>query len=186
MLRRILVIIVFLFTGFSFGFLGSSFSLFSGYLCVDLKQFIAAALPWTRAEDTLYIFAGNDLSFDEQLGYLMMSLCVFGQYLFGPRHLFGNDALRLFVDEFGGLFGIRFDETVVVSAGGVIEADIFEFVTHAIVSDHGIGLLGSTFEVIECAGRSLMKEELLRGSSSEQRTEFIEDMLFVGQLSFFG
>ena len=89
-----------------------------------------------------------------------MTLRMLFQYLLRTCHLVGNDALRLLINHLCRLIGIGFGETVVISTGGVIEAHVFQLITHTVESYHRIGLFGSPLQVIECSGRILTQEEL--------------------------
>ena len=153
---------------------------------IHLQQFVSATFPRTRTEDALYVLRRDDLALDEQLSNLMMSFRVLGQDLFGACHLIGDDTLCLLIDGRRRLVGVGFDKAVVVPTGRVIETDIFEFIAHAVVRDHGVGLLGSTLQVIEGTGRGLLQEELFRCTTAEKRTQFIKYMFLVGQLALFG
>ena len=88
------------------------------------------------------------------------------QDLLRPRHLLGDDTLRLLVYQRSRLLRIRFNETVVIPAGGVIETDIFQFITHAVERHHRISLLRSTLQVIESTGRGLLQEQLLGSTTT--------------------
>ena len=81
-----------------------------------------------------------------------MSFGIVRQDLFRTRHLLCDDPFGLVVNGLCGIFRIGFNQSVVVPTRGVIEADILQFIAHTVVCNHGIGLLGGTLQVVECAG----------------------------------
>ena len=97
-----------------------------------------------------------------------MSFGVLGQDLFGARHLLCDDTLGLSVYQLRRAVRIGLGEAVVIASRGVIEADIFQFVAHTIVRHHGVRLLGSTLQVVECTGGSLVEEQLLCSTPSQE------------------
>ena len=86
-----------------------------------------------------------------------MSLGMLTQSLLGALILLSNDARDLLVNHAGTLVTVWFGETIVLTCR-VIIADVWQFLTHTVIYDHGVSLLGDTFKVIRRSGRNVAKE----------------------------
>ena len=114
-----------------------------------------------------------------------MAFGVFFQQSLGALVLLGYDARHLFVDKACALVAVGLRETVFLPRR-VVVADVRQAVAHAVVDDHGVGLLGDAFKVVGGACGDAAEEQLFGGAASEGGAHLVEKSLFWCYLALFG
>ena len=97
------------------------------------------------------IFGKYHFACYEGFGKFCVSIGMFAQYCFCPLVLLAYNARHFFVNQLGAVIAVRFGKSVVLT-GRVVVAQVWQFVTHAVVYHHGVSLFGYTFKVVGSAG----------------------------------
>ena len=110
-----------------------------------------------------------------------MPLLMFQKQFLAAFILLGYKGLYLLVNEFGSLVRIGFLECILISAAVI--AQVGQFVTHAGVCNHAVGLFCDTFQVIHGTGRDMAGKEFLGGTSAQCGTHLVKHLLLGGYLT---
>ena len=95
-----------------------------------------------------------------------------------------NQFFYFTVDQFCGLFRIRFGETEIALTTGIVITQVTDLFAHTENGNHRIGLFGSPFQVVLCSGRDLTESEFFGCTSSQYRTHLIQQLFFCRDLTF--
>ncbi len=141
---------------------------------VVVDDLFRAALPWTLAENLLHVLSIYDLTFDEHLCQLTVSVGVLFKDVLGAGILLVDHLQHLIVDELG--CGLRVGALELIFLV-VVEADVGQRVAHADVCHHAERALCGTFKVVHGTCRYVSCAEFLGCSSSKQRAHLVEHLL---------
>ena len=100
-----------------------------------------------------------------------MPVFVFGQYLLGTLVLLVDHALHFFVNNACRGLRIGLLERVFLV---VVIVHVGQPLAHAGVGHHGVGLLRGTLQVVHGPGGDMAYEQLLGGTSAQQRAHLVE------------
>jgi hypothetical protein len=137
------------------------------------------------AQQLDHVVSADDLLLQQPLCHDGHFVLVLGQQGGGPLVRLVDQIPDFDVDHLGRALRVRLLQHHLPLAGHV-EADVSDFIVHAVVHHLGVGALGDLLQVVLGPRRDPVEEQLLRDSAPERHAHPVEELLFRVQVLVFG